>query len=249
MKGKDEFVKFKIAEKLERPHYFRQMEQFNLEGPPILGCMPLPAPLTANEFKEEIDKGALVVDTSDPAAFGGIHIKGTYSIWLEGLPSFAGWVLPYDRPIVLVLEGQNDPEKAVRYLIRLGYDKVHGYLKGGMETWYNAGFPMESMELLSVHQLKGMMDRREPLTILDTRGQEEWDSGHIESAMNIYVGHLEQRLAEVPRDKPVAVYCETGNRAGLSASILLRNGYAKVYNVPGSMTAWAASGYPVAKDS
>lgn len=248
MKGQDEFVKFKAAEKPERPPYFSRMEKYNLEGPPLLGRLPLPAPLTAAEFKEEMDKGAIVVDTSEPAAFGGVHIRGAYSIWLEGLPAFAGWVLPYDRPLILALEEHADPQKAVRYLIRLGYDRILGYLKGGIETWHNAGFPTESMGLLSVHRLKGMMDRREPLTILDTRGQEEWDSGHIEGALHIYVGHLEQRITEVPKDKPVAVYCGTGHRAGLGASILLRGGYEKVYNVPGSITAWVAAGYPTVKD-
>jgi len=245
IKSKDEFVKYKVAEKPERPNYFTQMERYNLEGPPLLGCMPLPTPLTASEFREEIDKGTVVVDTSEPAAFGGIHIKGAYSIWGEGLPTFAGWVLPYDRPILLVLEGQADPERAVHYLIRIGYDRIIGYLKGGIESWYNAGFPMESLGLLSVHQLKGMLDRHEQLTVLDTRGQEEWESGHIEGALHVYVGHLEQRLSEIPRDKPVAVYCKTGHRAGLSASILLRAGYPKVFNIPGSVTAWVAAGFPI----
>jgi hydroxyacylglutathione hydrolase len=248
IKNKDEFVKYKVAEKPERPHYFTQMEKYNLEGPPLLGCLPLPAPLTATEFRTEIEKGAVVVDTSEPAAFGGLHIKGAYSIWVEGLPAFAGWVLPYNRPTLLVLEGQTDPEKAVHYLIRVSYDRITGYLKGGIESWYNAGFPMESLGLLSVHELKSMLDRHEQLTVLDTRGQEEWESGHIEGALHIYVGHLEQRLSEVPRDKPVAVYCKTGHRAGLSASILLRAGYPKVYNVPGSITAWVAAGFPIVKD-
>jgi hydroxyacylglutathione hydrolase len=244
---KDAFVKYKVAEKPERPHYFTRMEKYNLEGPPLLECMPLPAPLTAHEFKAEMEKGAIVVDTSEPAAFGGIHIKGAYSIWTEGLPGFAGWVLPYDKPILLVMEGQADVEKAVRYLVRIGYDCISGYLKEGIESWYNAGFPMESMGLLSVHQLKGMLDRHEPLTVLDTRGHEEWESGHIEGALHIYVGHLEQRISEIPGDKPVAVYCTTGRRSGLSASILLKAGYRKVYNVPGSVTAWIAAGYPITK--
>jgi hydroxyacylglutathione hydrolase len=185
------------------------------------------------------------VDTSEPADFAGIHIKGAYSIWIEGLPAFAGWVLPYDKPIILVLEAHEHPESAVHYLIRSGYDRIHGYLKGGIEGWYNAGFPVESMGMLSVHQLKSMLDQHEQLTVLDTRGEEEWKAGHIEGALHIYVGHLEQRLSEVPRDKPVAVYCKTGRRAGLSASILLRGGYPKVYNVPGSVTAWVAAGFPL----
>lgn len=247
-KSRDDFIKHKVAEQPERPHYFRQMEKYNLEGPPLLGCMPLPSPLTPNELREKMEKGAVVVDTSEPAAFGGAHIKGAYSIWLEGLPVFAGWVLSYDRPILLVLEDQSHLERAVRYLIRVGYDQITGYLKDGTEGWYNTGFPTESLPLLSVHQLKDKIDRGGDLLVLDTRGQDEWDSGHIKGALHIYVGHLEQRLAEVPRDKPVAVICNVGHRAGLGASILLRAGYQEVYNVLGSVKAWVAAGFPTTTD-
>jgi hydroxyacylglutathione hydrolase len=248
IKDKHEFVKYKLAEKPERPHYFRQMEIYNLEGPPLLGCLPLPSPLTPAEFKREIDKGAVVVDTSEPAAFGGAHIKDAYSIWLEGLPIFGGWVLPYDKPILLVLQDQSHLERAVRYLIRAGYDRIIGYLRDGTEGWYNAGFPTESLPLLSVHQLKSMLDRREELLVLDTRGHDEWEAGHIAGARHIYVGYLEQRLAEVPKGKPIAVICNVGHLAGLGASILLRAGYPSVYNVLGSVKAWVAAGFPVTSD-
>jgi len=238
----------KVAEQPERPYYFRLIEKYNLQGPPLLGCMPLPSPLTPTEFKEAMEKGAVVVDASEPAAFGGAHIKGAYSIWLEGLPVFAGWVLSYDRPILLVLEDEGHMGKAVRYLIRAGYDRIEGYLKGGTESWYNAGFPVESLPLLSVHHLKDKLDHSEELVVLDTRGQDEWETGHIKGALHIYVGHLEKRLAEVPTDKPVAVICNVGHRAGLGASILLRAGLSQVYNVLGSVEAWVAAGYPVTKD-
>ena len=245
LKNRDAFMKYKVAEKPERPHYFRQMEKYNLEGPPLLGCLPLPAPLTPAEFREELEQGTVVVDTSEPAAYGGAHIKGSYSVWLGGLAPFAGWVLSYDRSILLVLEDQNHLERAVRNLIRLGYDNIRGYLKGGIEGWYNAGFPIEHMELLTVHQLKAKIDRGEELTILDDRGQDEWDQGHIKGAKHIYVGHIQERMDEIPTDKPAAMICKIGNRAGLGASILLREGCREVYNVLGSMTAWKAAGYPV----
>ena len=248
IKDKDEFIRYKVAEKPERPHYFRQMEIYNLEGPPLLGCLPMPAPLTPTEFRKELEEGAVVVDTSEPAAFGGAHIKGAYSIWLEGLPVFGGWVLPYDKPILLVLEDQSHLERAVRYLIRAGYDRIIGYLKDGTEGWYNAGFPTENLPLLSVHQLKDMLNHNEDLLVLDTRGQDEWDSGHIAGALHIYVGHLEQRLGDVPQNRPIAVICNVGHRAGLGASILLRADYPKVYNVLGSVKAWVAAGFPVTTD-
>jgi len=246
--SRDKFIKYKMAEKLERPGYFRQMEKYNLEGPPLLGCLPLPVPLTPAECEEEMERGAVVVDTSYPAAFGGAHVKGSYSIWLEGLPVFAGWVLSYDKPILLVLDDQHHLEKAVRYLIRAGYDRIVGYLKGGVEGWYNAGFTVEHMQVLTVHELKAKIDRGEQLTILDDRGENEWNEGHINSAQHMYVGHIQERIADIPKDKPVAMFCNVGHRAGLGASILLREGCREVYNVLGSMTAWRAAGYPISTD-
>jgi len=245
MKGKDQFVEYKLAEKQERPHYFSQMEKLNLAGPPVLPCMPLPTPYTPVEFQMKMNEGAVVVDASQPAAFGGAHIRGAYSIWLEGLPVFGGWMLPYDKPILLVLEDQSHLERAVLYLIRAGYDRIAGYLREGTEGWYDAGLPTESLPLLSVQQLKAMLDRGQELLVLDTRGQEEWDSGHIAGSLHIYVGYLEQRIGEVPRGRPIAVICNVGLRAGLGASILLRAGYPNVSNVLGSVKAWVAAGFPI----
>jgi hydroxyacylglutathione hydrolase len=246
--NKNEFIEYKLAEHPERPHYFRTMESYNLDGPPLLGCLPMPAPLTPHEFKKEIERGGTVIDTSEPSAFGGAHIKSSYSVWLEGLPVYAGWVISCEQPILLVLEEHTHLEKAVRYLIRAGYDNIVGFLKDGVEGWYSAGLPTESLPLLSVHQLKKMIDRGDNLLVLDTRSDDEWSTGHIENSFHIYVGHLEQRLYEVPKDKPVAVICKVGHMAGLGASILLRNGYKDVYNVLGSVKAWTGAGFPVVTD-
>ena len=248
IRDKDDFIKYKVAEKPERPYYFSQMEKYNIEGPPLLGCMPPLAPLTPREFKTEMEKGAVIVDTSEPAAFGGAHISGAYSIWLGGLPAFAGWVLPYDKPILLALEDQGHLERVASYLIRLGYDRIAGYLKEGTPGWYNAGLPIEKLTLLSVRELKVELDRHKEMLVLDVRGDDEWDSGHIDGALHVYVGHLEQRLAEVPRNRPIVTICNVGHRSGLAASILLRNGYREVSNVLGSMYAWIAAGYPVTID-
>jgi len=251
VKGKEAFVKWKLEEKHEVPPYFRQMERYNLDGPPLLKTLPRPSVLAPEEFKEKTDEGAVIVDTRDPTAFGAAHIKGSYSIWLEGLPIFAGWILPYDRPLLLVLEDSLYLERAVRYLIRLGYDKIAGYLRGGFENrgagiedWYSSGLPVEHLNLLSVHELKRKIDLAEDVLVLDVRSDEEWSEGHIEGTLHIYVGHLEDRLSEVPRDKDVCVLCSIGNRGSLGASILLRARYSRVSNILAGMTAWKANNYP-----
>ena len=244
---KEDFVRFKVAEHLERPPYFREMERYNLEGAPQLEHLPNPSPLSPRELQEQMKLGAVVVDTRMPPAFGGAHIKGSYSIWLDGLPSFGGWVLPYEKPILLVLEDREQLDRAIRYLVRVGYDNIAGYLRSGIEAWYNEALPIEHIGLLTVQELKKRLERGDNLVVLDVRRKDEWDNGHIEGAFHIYVGNLEERLKEVPVDRPIAVICNVGHRASLGASLLHREGYPEIHNVLGSMTAWENAGYTVVK--
>jgi hydroxyacylglutathione hydrolase len=240
---KEEFVKFKVEEKLEFPPYFEKMEQYNLQGPPLLQDFPVPELLSPEEFKAEMEKGAVVLDTRMPHSFGGAHIKDAYSIWLGGVPSFAGWVLPYNKPILIVLEEIEQLETAVRYLIRLGYDNIAGFLNGGIASWYIKALPIDSLNLISVHDLKEKLEKGAKMVILDVRSDKEWDVGHIEEARHIYVGRLEENLDEIPKNCPVIVYCGTARRSNIAASILKKNGYGKVYNVLGGMAAWKNAGY------
>ena len=247
LKDKDDFMRFKMAEPLETPYYFKQMEQWNLNGPPLLTGFPDPAPLSPKAFATQMENGAIAIDTNLPTAFGGAHVKGTYSMLLDELPSFAGWIVPYDRPIVLVLEHQTHLATAVTYLIRLGYEHITSYLQGGMEHWYGQGLSIESLPVISAQALKEKTDRREELTVLDVRGGREWNSGHIPGAQHIYVGHLEREITRVDRSKPVAVVCSVGNRASLAASVLLRAGY-EAFNVLGGMQSWSASKFPITNE-
>ncbi|CAD6490871.1 MAG: hypothetical protein DIAAKJNI_00032 [Candidatus Argoarchaeum ethanivorans] len=100
------------------------------------------------------ERGAIVLDARTPPSFGGAHIRGSYSIWLKGLPAYVGWVIPYDKPILLILELHDHLDVAVRYLVRLGYENVRGYLSGGIEAWYDAGNAVEYMGISTVHELK-----------------------------------------------------------------------------------------------
>lgn len=243
---KEEFINSKLEEKLEFPPYFKKMEEYNLK-PPLLKRLPVVEPLSPKNFGTEMEKGALVVDTRMPHSFGGAFIKGSYGIWLKGLPFFAGWVLPYDRPVLLVLEENEKLETAVRYLVRIGYDNIAGFLNSGIDSWYMKALPIESLNLISVQGLKDKIERKEEMILLDVRGDDEWDEGHIEGAKHIYVGHLEENLDQIPQNSKIIVYCDSSRRSNIAASILKKNGYDEVYNVLGSMTAWKNAGYEVVK--
>ncbi|WP_332882024.1 rhodanese-like domain-containing protein [Methanosarcina horonobensis] len=223
------------------------MEEYNLQGPPLLKGLPVPEMLSPEEFRTRMEKGALVVDTRMSHSFGGAHIKGSYGIWLKGLPFFAGWILPYDKPILLVLEEKDQLETAVRYLVRIGYDNIAGFLNGGIAAWYMKALPVDGLNLISVQSLKKKIEKSEEMILLDVRSDEEWGEGHIEGAKHIYVGYLEENLDKVPRGCPIVVYCDSSRRSNIAASILKKNGYNEVYNVLGSMTAWKNAGYEIVK--
>jgi len=240
-KPKEDFIKFKVQEHHEYIPYFRVMEKYNVEGAPFVGLGQKLEALSAKEFQNRINRRAVILDTRSPAAFAGAHIERSYSI-PTGILSFAGWFLSYDKPVVLVVD--NDLDYIVSSLSRIGYDNIDGYLAEGIESWFNLGYPVESSGLLSASKLKEKLDSREKMVLLDVRSKEELEEKRMKNVKNIYVGHLEEQVEEIPKDNAIVTICETGNRASLAASILQRNGYDNVHNLLGGMSSWSESKYP-----
>jgi hydroxyacylglutathione hydrolase len=239
--GREEFMEKKQSETIPLPPYFVRMAEQNLKGPKLLPPRKT-KPMDALEFEEEMHECA-VVDTRSPLAFAGGHIWGSYNIWLYGMATFPGWVLDYEKNILLVTERQEDVELAGVYLARIGFDRVRGYLCDGILGWYSRGMPLEKSEVLTASGFH-VKSKEEDMFVLDVREREEYAEGHIPGAINIYVGELEGRMSEIPSDRAVVAVCGSGNRAGLGASILNRHGFERVYNLIGGTMAWRAKGYP-----
>jgi hydroxyacylglutathione hydrolase len=191
-----------------------------------------------------------VLDVRPKEAFAAAHIPGSVNIPLgSNLPTWAGWVLPYDRPILIVPDDPADVPEVVTHLLRVGFDDVQGFLEGGLAEWETHGFELGRLETTSVHELAAKLgNETDRPFVLDVRTGSEWDSGHVQGALHIHGGKLQERMTEVPRDRAVAVVCGSGYRASIAASFLKREGYEDVTNVLGGMTAWKAAGLPVAKD-
>jgi rhodanese-related sulfurtransferase len=81
--------------------------------------------------------------------------------------------------------------------------------------------------------------------VLDVRAPEEFVTGHVPGAVNIPYDQVGARLAEVPKDKDVVLYCRSGRRAGMAAEVLAANGYTRLKHLEGDMPAWIEKGRPV----
>jgi len=237
----DGFVRYLTQQELALPPYFSRAQQLNVQGPP-----PMPQTLReadSDEFAKLIEaRETTAIDTREPGAFAGSHIPGSLSIWLDGVGVFPGWVLDDDEPVALVTEKRGDAKVAQTYLNRLGFDNVAAHLCNGMPDWRNRGKPIARLKTCSVEQLKNAVDGA-AVTVLDVRDDHEWRDSHIKGAQHLFVGYLKQYIEQVPRETPVAVYCSWGGRASLAASILVRHGYASVYNVLGAIMAWKSRRY------
>jgi hydroxyacylglutathione hydrolase len=242
--SKDQFIDQKMHEPQEYAPYFRLMEKYNVEGAPFIGAGPKPLALSPTMFQEYMNADANVIDIRTPIAFNTAHLKGSYNLPKERL-SKAGWFIPYDKPILLLVNSKAELDYAVISLARLGYDNIFGYLGKGLSSWLKAGKPKASSGSISVHELHEKIVAQEKLTLLDVRTQDEWEKGYIAGSTRIYVGLLEKHLQEVPMDSPVVIICKSGNRSNIAASILLRDGRKNIYNLLGGITAWQNAGYKI----
>lgn len=232
------------------PPYFRRMKKVNAEGPKVLGPeLPGQRRFTAKQVHERTCEHCLIVDVRPKEAFAAAHIPGSVNIPLgHNLPTWAGWVLPYDRPTLIVPDDPADVPEVVTHLLRVGFDDIQGYLEGGLADWETHGFELGRLETISVHDLAARLATDGRPFVLDVRTDSEWDSGHVEGAHHIHGGKLEERYAEVPRDRPVAVVCGSGYRASIASSFLKRKGYSELANVLGGMSAWKAAGLTMVRD-
>ena len=238
------FTDYALSTAPPAPTYYPRMKKLNAKGPEVLGNLPKVRGLPPKFFKEATeDDDNVLIDTRMMLAFGGGHIKGALSIGGSPMLSiWAGWLLDPAKPILLVLESDEKLDEVVRLFLRTGYTKFAGYLVGGMKAWDNAGLPLDEVGQMTVHEIKA---RGKKLQLLDVRSPDEWKGGHIPNARHIFLGELREKMGELDKSKPTAIYCDSGYRASIATSILKQEGFGCVCNVPGSWQAWKKAGFPV----
>lgn len=245
---KQEFVDFVLAGNPFIPPYYARMRAGNLAGTDGFET-PAPHPLGVDEVQHALGHGALLVDTRSPLAFGGGHIAGAYNIALDAmLATWVGSLLPPDVPLILVLERESDWQEIVPALGRIGYERVYGYLQGGMAAWQERGLPLVRVEQIDVHELDRRLRRGDDLQIIDVRMTGEWEAGHIAGAMHLPLHALAERVEEVAIERPTAVVCGSGYRSSIATALLEQRGVRSLMNVLGGMSAWVAAGYPTVRD-
>jgi hydroxyacylglutathione hydrolase len=246
--GREKFIERKVGEHHYKPPYFKQMEKLNKEGSakaPV--SVRVPAPCNADQFEKAMRNGMIALDIRSAEAFAGAFIPGSLAIPVDMVPAYAGWFLPYDRPVGIISDHFEDIQKAVRYLIRLGYDNIEGFLENGLTAWEVSGRDYDRIPAIHAAELVRRIQNSQDFTLLDVRKKEEVEAGRLPNSVHIFLGELPHKLDQVPRDLPVTTFCGSGQRAIIAASILKQHGFEKVEDSLGSMAACSAIGCPIDK--
>lgn len=227
------------------PDHFSRCSEINRKGPARLGDLPTLTLLEAPAF-QKASKAAdtIVLDIRSYEAFGGQHVPGAYHIDFGGnFATFAGWVLPPDRKVLIVANTFEQAQKANTWLRRVGLDHAVGYLDGGMFAWARSGLPLRHVRQLSAQEIHAMMTQGPKLTLVDVRAAGEFATRHIDGAVHIPAPDLRQRHKELDKNGPIALICSTGHRSSLATALLNQQDFQEVFNVAGGMMGYSAAGY------
>ena len=230
------FVEAMVANLPDRPGYFAHDVQMNLQGARPLGELPELRVLSEKDLTADM----AVIDTRSAAAFGASHFQGSLSIGLGSalFSTWVGFVVPFGKPIALVVASAGEAGKARLELARIGYDDVRGYIEPAAIT------RTQQLSQVSVCDLRAALSRADAPLVLDVRTPGEWAKQHIDGALHIPLPAVEKRLAEIPRDRALAVMCGSGYRSSIAASLLQARGFAQVENVMGGMAAYLEADCP-----
>jgi hydroxyacylglutathione hydrolase len=247
------FVRAVLEGQPDPPRYFAEMKWINRDGPRVLGGPPDP-PLLGDEALAELlgdgppdpSRGPLVVDVRPRAAFAGGHVPGTLNIPLDrSFVTWAGWLLPYDRDLYLIVDHGGAGRAAARHLAGIGLDRIEGILPASaIGAWARSGGPVEATGVITPDELRDRMDSGES-AIVDVRWEAEWKAGRIPGSVNIPLGMLEERIGELPAGRPLVVGCAGGGRSAIAAGLLQARGIREVVNLEGGFDLWRAEGLPV----
>lgn len=242
--NKDEFIYSLTHNMPPAPDHFARCSAINAAGPALVRTLPSPEPLSVARFAElAAQPDVLVLDIRLYEAFGAMHIPGAWSIDLTGnFATFAGWLLPPDKKILLVCETAEEARQATVLLHRVGLDQVIGYLDGSMYAWAKEGKPIATVPQLSAPALFEWLEGDRKLQLVDARAPSEYAAHAIEGSVNIPAPDMRQRYAELNPDLPTVVLCNSGHRSTMAAAILQQHGFREVYNLAGGMLGVVAQG-------
>ncbi|MPZ17139.1 MAG: MBL fold metallo-hydrolase [Luteitalea sp.] len=248
--SREQFVTLVTADQPDAPPYFTYDAILNAKERPTLDAIlqRVLTPLSlAQVVKMSSESDAQLLDVREPADFAQGHLAGSINVALSGqYATWAGTVLAYDRPIIIIGDPGREEEAATR-LGRIGFDAVAGYLDGGMQALEARPDLIVRTQRATAAVIAEDLDSLTPPLVLDVRTALEWQKQHIRGSLNVPLSQLQARMDTLPRNRRLVIHCASGYRSSIAVSSLERHGFEHLVELAGGMAAWEAAQLPVEK--
>ena len=203
------------------PAYYERMAPINRQGPEPVD-LSLPGQVDPAELRGRIEAGEWVVDLRERTAFAAGHLAGSLGFELStNFVTYLGWLYRWGTPLTLIGDSMEQVAEAKRELVRIGIDSFAGVAAGDITALADGG----EVRSYPVTDFAGLAKTRteRKVHVLDARRNDERAQGGVKNSQHIPIHELGDRLDEVPEGE-VWVYCGSGYRASIAASILDRPG-------------------------
>ena len=249
--GEEPFVEAILAGQPEPQTYFARMKRDNNRGVPLLGALPQPRKFTVAELERTVKSGdTLVVDTRlDRSAVMNRHVPGAlYAPFNKSFNMAVGSLVEDETtPILLVIE-EASVEEAVRDLVRIGYDRIPGFVTPETLTrYFDRGGQSASIPRAGFEKIAELRDR-DDMAVVDVRFAAEFASGHVPDAVSASYTRLPSFVDDrIPAGKHLLVHCASGGRSAAAAAFLAREGF-EVTFIDGEFSNWEEHGEVVTEE-
>ena len=243
----DAFVAEVLAGQSDPPRYFGEMKRINRQGPERIDAFRAPPRMDPEDALTTVESGAIVVDLRRASEFAKSYLPGVLHLPAgDSFTKYAGTVLPYDRPVYLLAGAESEVAAAARDLALIGIDDIRGWANPStvMIGWNHRHGEPERMVGVDFDEVLRRAEASAAV-LLDVRERGEYAAGHVPGAVNVPLGELAARAAELPLDRPIAVHCQSGSRSMIAVSVLRRAGFTHLANVTGGFDAYVAAAAPV----
>ncbi len=240
--SREEFIAKVTDGILPPPAYFFEDARINKMGyEPIEDVIrENTKPLSLAEVKKEIRNGAIILDTRNADEFEKGFIPGSINIGLNG--QFAVWVgtlIDIHKNIILITDTGKESETVLR-LARVGYEKIAGYLQGGVKSFDGK---LEIVNSITAAEMKTEMQRG--IDVLDVRKPGEWSVSHVKDAIFLPLADFPKNLEGMDKSKPYIVHCGGGYRSMTAISMMKNEGFQNLINIYGGFGAMQEAGLEV----
>ncbi len=253
-----EFVRMVLEGQPEPPKYFAEMKRINRDGPALLAgavvARSLPAAAIValaappNAHSTPTPSAGWIIDLRTADAFAEKHIPASLSLpYSRSFSTFLGSIVPIDAELVLLGDTRDEDhardvvQRAMRDLSLIGFDRVRGWIpaSAALDAWGDAGRAFAHISRCRPEELRAASAAA--ATVVDVRGQSEWNGGHVPGAVHLPLGELVERVGELP-DGLLVVHCQSGARSAIATSLLQRLGRTDVVDLQGGFARWRHSG-------